>query len=249
MKTNRVLMVAVALLSGWAWAEMHEFHLPDGRSIKAEIVDYNARLGTVELMLENKSRKKIDASIFVANDQKYIKDWSAMQAFSSDRLLKVACDEKEVEEWKKEEYADLSDTEGNVERTLMKETVFQKMAYEMELRNMNDITLNGLRMEYRIYYEQSEESFDKPEVVQRNIEGKLDIPSIPAKGKIAVQTNPVQIHRDNINSISWSDGGSRTGGKGKVLGLWARLYMKAADGKETMRDIYEPASMRGKYVW
>jgi hypothetical protein len=232
-------------------AEMHAFSLPDGRSLEAEIVDYNAKLNQVELKRTDGKRVKVKASIFVDEDQAYIKEWDAAKAFTSDRLLKISCTDETIEEWKKEEYKDLRDTEGNVENYLMKETMFERVVYTVVFQNTNPSVLDNIRMDYRIYYEQSKESRDKPVAEQKVLAGKATIPPLPGKSqKVAVSSDPVVIYKDNINSIDWSDGSARVGGEGKVHGMRARLYLKTPSGQEIMREFCSPSSLSAaKYLW
>ncbi|NNJ71296.1 MAG: hypothetical protein HKP10_08440, partial [Kiritimatiellales bacterium] len=70
-----IILSGAILLTPPAKAELREFKTPDGKSVMAEIVGYNAKLGKVELKRENGKRVKVKPSVFVEEDQQYITDW------------------------------------------------------------------------------------------------------------------------------------------------------------------------------
>jgi len=226
-----------------ARSELYEFKTPDGKSVKAEIADYNARVGKVTLKREDGRRVDVKPSIFTEEGQVQIKEWVSAQAFTSDKQLKITCDDKVVEEWKEEEYRDLTDTEGNTEQYLMKETMFERVAYDIEFQNMNAVALDNIRMEYRIYYEQSKETRGSPVAEQKVFKGEMELPVLVGKKKTPLSTESIEIYTDSINSISWADGSARVGGKGKAHGLRARLYMTTASGNEIVRTFCHPGSL------
>ena len=90
---KRLFIVAgmlFALLAFRVDAEMREFKLPDGRSLQAEIMGFDGKLGKVELKLANGRRKKIKPGIFVEEDQKYIKEWLALDGLRNAAFFKVS---------------------------------------------------------------------------------------------------------------------------------------------------------------
>ena len=233
-----------------AYSETRAFSLLDGRTIEAEIVDYDGRQGAVTLKRVDGKRVPVKTDIFVEADQLYFKEWDAAKAFTSDSLFRISCDEEVLEKRKEEVYKDLRDTEGNVEEHLMKEIKYEDIAYNLNLRNGNKTALDNMRMEYRIYYEQSRESRDNPDATQYVLAGKTDLPALPGGGTAAVTTDAVTIYSDNINSIDWSDGSARVGGKGEVIGLRARLYITMGSGAEMTREITYPKTLSDKgFPW
>ena len=250
MKKNNCL-VGVLLCSATAlFAEMRAFELPDGRMLEAEIVDYDARSGKVTLKRADGNRVPVKANIFIEKDQAYIREWDAAKSFASDRFLKIGFDQDTLKRWKEEVYKDLRDTDGNVEEYLMKEIKFEDVAYQVELRNMNKTPLDGMRMEYRIYYEQSRENRDKQNPTQYIWGGKSDISTLSGGQSVKVGTEPVTIYDDNLNPISWADGSERVPGRGDVHGIRARIYLKTKSGKEIMRECCHPSTLSSAdYPW
>jgi hypothetical protein len=109
---------------------------------------------------------------------------------------------------------------------------------------------SGLRVEYVIYFEQSEESRKTPVVVQQTKKGSDEIGVLAAKKAKTISSLPVVIHKDSINRKDLIRGDDRIGGRGEVHGLRARFYMKTSNGKEIMREFSHPESLSvQKYPW
>ncbi|WP_372798470.1 hypothetical protein [Pontiella sp.] len=233
-----------------AGAEMHAFELKDGRTLEAEIIDYDGRSGKVTLKRPDGKRVPVPADIFVGADQSYIQEWNAAKAFTSDQYLKITFDEEILERRKEEVYRDMTDTEGNMESYLMKEIKYEDVAFQIQLRNMNKSTLDGMRMEYRIYYEQSSENWNKQEPEQFVFAAEAEVSAVAGGQGIKIMTQPVTIYDDNLNAISWSDGSERVPGRGEVHGIRARLYMKNKSGGEIMREACYPKNLSNEeFAW
>lgn len=247
---KRLLLLGILSLGFTCVAEMHAFELNDGRTLEAEIVDFDGRSGKVTLKRADGKRVPVPANIFVEADQAYIKEWDAAKAFTSDKFLKVSFDEKTLERRKEEIYKNLTDTDGNVEEYLMKEIKYEDVAFQIELRNMNKSALNGMRMEYRIYYEQSRENRNKQNPDQFVLAAESEVSAVAGGQNIKIMTKPVTIYDDNINAISWADGSERVPGRGDVHGIRARIYMKTKSGKEIMREVCYPKNLpSGVFGW
>jgi len=238
MKIKGLLALGcVFLLHAPQAAELHEFNLPDGRSVKAEIVGYNARLGKVELKLANGSRKKVSPSLFVQADQDFIQDWAALDGFRNPRQFKVECDEKTVEKWKKESDAH--------------EIKYEKVVYEIKLQNKTPADLNSLTAEYQIYYEQEKSVPGKnKETVKLQKAGKFDLKKMRTKEVRTLKTEPVVLESYSFNSAEYYyDSGDPENTEGEIEGIWLRITAKTPNGQTAVRDIYEPSSLKGKYSW
>ena len=90
MKTHCFKFIALSIfLFGTAHArvELHEFTLKDGRTLKAEIVGYNAKLGKVELKRTDGKRVPVKPTVFVEADQSYIREWFMLDGVRNERLF------------------------------------------------------------------------------------------------------------------------------------------------------------------
>lgn len=239
----------VLLLCLSAKAEIHEFSLPDGRSIKAEIVDFNGKQNIVQLRLENGKIKKISPAVFVAEDRAYIRSWAEMAGFRSPSFFKVSGQKKKLEKWKKEEEGKIEYSDGSKEMETISETKFEKYVYEVSLENKNDTALEGLKLEYRIFFEQSLTTGADSSVAQNKVVGEFEVPVIKAKGRASFTTSHVVIHEKEWNGDITYNGSVYPKETGDIHGIWIRVSMTGADGKPVIRNIYEPSSLDGKYSW
>jgi hypothetical protein len=243
------LFVAVVLTQK-VGAEMHSFSLEDGRALEAEIVDYNRNLGKVTLKRPDGKRIPVPTKIFVEEDQSYIQAWAASNAFLSDGILNVKCDDEIVKTWKEEQKRDVTYTDGVVEKDYIHNVIkSEDVAYSFIFNNTGGASISGLVLEYCIYYEQSDMAWEaKPEILQKTMYGSVEVPNIPVKVETVVATKPVMIYEDDINEIDQLDGDQRRPGKGKVRGVRARLYMKS--DKDSVREFSNPSSLSLKdYPW
>ena len=239
-----ILLLVVNSVSG------HLFSLPDGRTIEATIRSFNDHSGLVELERLDEKIVKIKPTVFIEKDQRYIQMWSVDRLFLSSLNLQIEVDDVVLDQWKEEEYADLTDTAGNTERELMKDTHYEKIAFEVTLKNRSAEPFEDLYVEYVIFYEQSQESYEKPKLQQLTKRDKVEIQRVDGKSTWVKKTDNVTVHKDNIMSKNWSSGQSRTGGKGEVHGLRARLCKKMLDGSVSYREFTSPTSFsETRYPW
>ena len=253
MKRLVLFICLVAMISGvHAATQYRDFTSADGKTIRGAIKAYDASTKTVTIERDNKRTSKVPITIFSEADQAYILEWDASKGFSSKNLLKISCDDRQIEKRKEEATEDIHYTEGEVLKDfLMTVTTFERIAYEIQFQNMNKSELKDIRMEYRIYYEQSEISYgEKPEAEQEVLAEEVAIPALPGKSKTVVTTKPIEIHEDSINPRPIAGGDPRIGGEGEIHGIRARLYMKMPSGQEIMREFHHPDSLsEKKFPW
>lgn len=236
-----LVFFAAMVCNSRATTQYREFTSADGKTIRGAVKAYDARTKTVTIEREDKRTSTAPISALSESDQAYILEWDAAKGFLSDSLLRVSCDKKRISQRKEKEWRDVSFVGGGSEKTLLKETTFEEIAYEMQFRNMGKAALSDIRMEYTIYYEQSEIARnEQPELEQKFFKDELPLPPLEPRNNVVVSTKPVEIHDDNVNAISWADGSVFVGGEGEVHGVRVRLYMKMPSGKEVMREFCHP---------
>ncbi len=242
------LIVAGALSTQ---AEMHTFNLPDGREIEAEIMGYNGKLGHVELKRADGKRVKVEPTLFVDADQKYIQEWASLDGFRNTRLFKISCKRNLVEKWKEAEEGMVTYSDGSRERETVSETKFERHVYELILENRTGIPLEGLTAEYRIFYEQDslQTKGSKVKTEEKRISGSLDISRLDAAEKKMLTTKPVVIHdKEYTGDITYGER-LREKERGEVKGLWLRITASTSGGQTAVREIYDPSGVEGKYSW
>lgn len=229
----------VMLLVGTVKAELHEFNLPDGRALKAEILGYNARLGMVELKREDGTPVKVKPSLFVDEDRHYINEWVSLEDFRDSRRMKVDLKERIVKKWRED-----SDTE---------QRSFKNVVYEVSLHNKSSLDFNGVKVEYRIYYdkERNNHKTGKVDTIPSVLSGSLDMKSIAASQAHSEVTKPVKLlkYSYNISDYYRIDGKDPESTQDDIRGIWLRLTMETPTGVRAVRDVFEPSSIEGKYKW
>jgi hypothetical protein len=254
MKYSVVLIgLSVLVFSAVADDAYREFTSAQGQSIRGRVLSFDAQKQMVRIERDNKAKATIPLAGLCDADQKYIHAWSASQGFMNERVFRIACDDKQLEKSKEEIKKDVTYSGGDTMQGLLVNVINrEKIAFDFVFKNMNEDPVDGIRMEYRIYYEQSlmTESNESPETKQKTFKDTITLPAVPRNGEVKVMTKPVEIHEDDINPMPYRGGDPRRGGKGKVHGIRARLYMKLITGEEVMREFNHPKSLtEDKFPW
>jgi hypothetical protein len=237
-RANVVIALFAVLFAHQAGAEMREFKLPDGRSLKAEVVGYQAGSGQVELKREDGKRVKVKPAIFVEDDQNYINEWVSLDGFRNKSHFRVDCSKKKVEQWKEEDESF--------------ELKFDRYVYEVALENRNSFSIENLTIEYRIFYEQEKNDQSTRKVVNiKHIKpGKLNVKTIHPKEKRKLSTESVVLNEYEFNSTDfYYENGDPESTGGDIKGIWLRLHVTTSTGQKAKREIFEPTSIAGKYSW
>lgn len=245
MKRIILLVCLAAMVSEVrAATQYRDFTSAEGKTIRGCIKAYDAQTQTVTIERENRRISKAPIALFCEADQTYILEWDAAKGFMSDNLLKIKCDEKRIGQRKEKDVRDVPFVGGGTEEIQLCETIFEKIAYDIQLRNMNKSALDNMRAVYIIYYEQSKITANKkPVVKQKHHKAELSVPALDVRQNETIITESVEIHNDNVNAVNWADGSVYTGGKGEVHGLRVRLYMKMPSGNEVMREFSFPEKL------
>lgn len=232
-------------------AGLRIFTLPDGRVLEAKIVGYDDRAGLVQVERKDGKRVKVKPSVFVEEDQQYIKDWVTLHALLSEQSLHVEADSRVAKEWKEKETKDVQYSDGIVEEDFVYNVVkYENVVYDFTFKNSSVKPVKDLLLEYCIYYEQSGMTWDKnPETELKTFYGKINVAEIPVDEPVTISTKPVMIYRDEISAIPQLGGDRRCPGKGKVVGVLVHLVLKAGD-LEVTRELSDPKSMdQDKHPW
>lgn len=233
-KTLIILFLGVFLVN---LLMAREFTLPDGRSLEAEIVQYDERLGQVELKRADGKLVKIKPSVFVEEDQDYIDEWILHSVFNGRDII-VDCNKKKVGQRKED---------GNAHFIRI-----DSFLYEIEIQNRSATEISGLDVEYKIFYEQEVNDMDKGRVInhEKTENGKLKIKSLGAREKKNFSTKEVELAKYEFNSTEYYvPGGEPQGTKGDIKGMWIRMECETAGGMKSVKDFFEPSSIEGKYRW
>ncbi len=245
------MLIGLLFLAAYCRAEMHIFTSPNGQAIEAKIVGYDERAGLVQVERKDGKRVKVKPSIFVEDDQRYIRNWVRSQAVLSKRSLRIESTERTVKEWKEEESMDVTYSNGSTEKDFIyNEIEFESVVYDFTFKNGTRSTITDLVLEYCIYYEQSGTTWQKkPEPQIKTRYGKTKIAVIKADEPLTISTEPVMIYEDSLNMLPQAGGDQRRAGEGAMIGVHARIKLEV-DGEEVSREWSYPKSLdQEKYPW
>jgi len=242
------------VLSGLAEEEDYRFFTDtQGRSIRGMITacDLARNRVTIE-RADNQQRATVPIDGFCEEDQTFIREWFMANELLTEAKLRISCKEITVKEWSETQSEEFRDADtGEYEGTRQEITDFETIGYEITLINKNDLPLQNLKIEYKIYYEQSETTQGNPVTEQKRLDGSLDVKDIKPDAQQKVATKTVEISRTQFSN----DGDvtrvqPKTGGKGEVHGMRARITMTLPSGQKSMREFSQPSSLSDKrFPW
>ena len=231
--------------------QTHFFIDTQGRAIEATITacDYSKNKVTLE-RAQDQRRVTVPINMFSRDDQAYIKEWYMSNELVSEKNLGINCRQQVLDRRKEEKVTDVTNSRGNYLGTDSQIKKYEKIGYEISLKNRGDLPLDKLRIEYRIYYEQSMQGLN-PEPEQKVFRGSVDVPSLGKGEKVSVKTDSVEIYDEELSrDARISSSYTPVGGKGEVHGLRARIYLTLPGGKESMREFSEPSSLsEQRFTW
>ena len=213
---------------------LHTFTAPDGRTIKAAIIQYNAQKGTIRIEREDGARFWTDPSHFSEKDQAYIRQWIAVDEFMSSTKFKISA--KRIKDKKDDSYT--------------------KISYEVKLDNRTSSDLNHLRIECRAYirtngYEGSSSPMRKEQV-------ELHVKTIEAGKQTTIQLKPFDLFTmfDARVEKSTTPGGSQSisvsmakTSEDVLKGVRIRVYGPYLGGERAYREWCYPSDAASKYKW
>jgi hypothetical protein len=149
----------------------------------------------------------------------------------------VDCSKKLVEKWKKDGAAEL-----------MK---YERFVYEVGLENRNAHVLETIEVDYRIFYEQERNDQSRKVVASQLVKsGTLEIDRVWPKEKRTLSTESVVLEKYEFNTSEYYDpSGDPQSTSGKIYGIWVKIKLTTPSGLTATREIFDPASIEGKYTW
>lgn len=192
-----------------------------GQTIKARPVGVYG--DQVRIELEDLRQMNVTLDLFVIADAEYLKEWAISYLAKSGRLLDIEVNRKEV---KVSEFTkDVSLTGGGVAKDALEIEEFDGY-YEIEVENLSDFKIDGLRVEYRIFSQQDKTAPIKRDDVRYLREsGEISYTLMPRK-PVMQKTNAIKMRETKLGKgITWTSGGDIES-KAKMIGVWAKFYYK-----------------------
>ena len=200
-------------------------------------VQPQAGLGAGPGERDNGRSAKVPIGIFCSEDQQYIRSWALVSAFTSKHQFKISADKKD----ERNEEAGRLLTASNVGLSVKVEDTH----FEILLDNKSTSVLGNLRVEYCIFYEQ-----DHPDGEEKGVLcGKVEIDKLYPKSVKTLRTETVSTYKSDLKSGYEYRSGAGSLHQGDVDGIWIRVYMSDADGKQSVREYSYPEDLSDKRQW
>ena len=172
-----LVMIATPCFGVW-----HEFTSKDGaKTVWAEVQSYDAKSGTVSLLLEGNKKIKAPVSAFIAKDKVFVE--KAAVALEAGRNLWVEAENLEEETSEKRNPA-------NGYRTITLDS-----NYKFEIRNNGKQDFKGLKAEYQIFFAAYNDPFKDKARSDKVSYGSTDIPEVAPREETTISTEDVGLTR------------------------------------------------------
>jgi hypothetical protein len=233
-----VLIVLLALGANFVAAdEYRDFLSADGKAMRGKVLRYDAKKQTVTIQRDNKKTATVPLRAFSENDQAYVLQWEFNKVFRSESSFEIEAKRKKVKDGD-ESYS------GSITAEKVENTV-----YTITLENKSTSTLEGLELEYCIYYEQEKATRGKTLDEEGVRCGTLEIGAMRPKSSKDVMTEAVSIYTRELDADWIYSSGGDNKISGKVRGLWVRVNMKSESGDVITRDFCMPDSLSNSKTW
>ena len=242
------LLLVVYLVASVAWVQAanvyRDFTSVDGKVIRGCIKTYDATTETVTIERDNKKIiAKVPLNIFSEADQAYINKWKNQEGVRRSSKFKISCDRRGIKDWGKKHYGKVYSGNSVQKNQVVGKTDFEEIGYEISLENRNGYTIEGLILEYCIYYEQeTKPDQDREEGV---LIGSITIDELAAHKEKKFSTNAVVVYKEEKNAGLME--AYRL--KGRVCGIALRFYMQEGDEKILLREEAVPSSVVNSRDW
>lgn len=218
--------------------EFHDFHGVNGKTCRGRIVAYSPATDRVTIAKTNKRTHKVGLSNFSEADQIYVHDWHLVKEFCTEANLHITTKKKKMGDDREIEF---HDNEGR----LRSRQRMEEIGYVVSLENRSGTNLSGVLVEYCIYYQQ-ERPNQMGKMLNKGVKcGSMEIGTLAVKTKVQVKTQTVTISKRELEAGFNDDRVF----EGKVLGIWARVYLPLANGNKAMRECSMPNDLMKVQKW
>lgn len=222
---------------------LHTFTTPDGRSLEAAILQYDARKGKIQIERADGKKLWTLPSVFIEKDQAYVQQWIVADQFMSPIKFKI----------KGQPQKDTSVSFRTVGGDQVKSGEKTSIVYELSLANRGGIAFRDIRIEYRAFIKCA--GYEGREDSSRIDGGKLTLDKIPSGETKSCTLPPIGIattFRVQTDYDSYS--GTSTSYEIKIhqenlKGFWVKVYGPSVDGKPSVREWCYPSDTMEDFAW
>ena len=226
---------------GAGLVQYRDFLSKDGKAIRGRVLRYDARKSKVTIERDNRKVFTVPIFAFSDDDQEYILRWELNKVFLDDGDFKIDAKRKKFDE----EKGSGSTFYGYSIDSRETET----FGYEITLENRSTSPLEGLKVDYCIFYEQ-ENSGNGKTIDEEGVRcGTLDVASLRAKSSKELLTEPVSIYTYELDADWVYADGRDNKISGDVRGVWVRVTKALDNGEVLTRDFCMPDSLSNSKTW
>lgn len=200
----------------------------EGVQIEAQILKVEAN--TVLIVRKDGERFTFPISMLDPQSVKLVQAWAIDQALANSLEIRVR------ERTLGREKISSTARSGNVKTVQL----------NFQLTNKSSVTIDNLRIEYRIFVTREEISMPSKEFAQEQIiPGKLDVKQLLAGKELTLEADPIPLKEEKLNANFVPAQGNKRSSQDKVDGYWYRIYR----GKNLITENASPRRLMRVKTW
>lgn len=232
MKTLTLLTLSVIILAALPLQadNYREFTDKQGRTMKAELINVIGK--QVRIKREDGATFNVDPSVFSKEDQEFIELWMLKTLADRDALFDISVKSAKTNVKKhKREGIDAKTWEG---------------FYKVELTNESDLTLQDLKIEYKLWVFHNEVAGEKSSSGRTEIvSGAIDLPRMRGRGDFKFDTVKAEMRSTDLKSGYYWTGGGEKKSEDELEGFRMRIYYSG----KLIYDWASPSNLKTEYRW
>lgn len=215
--------------------EFRVFIARSGKSVTGRVRSYNPDKGIVAIAKENGKAHKVDLNTLSTADQAYVREWHLIKEFFAQDRFHISVRKKR--------------SRTGAEHLIWR--LEEEIVYGIILENRSNYVLENLSVDYRIYRRPIFQNVpDQPDnhgqADSQGVKyGTLNIGTLAVGEKTRVEIQSVVFPKEDQIEYYQIDKEP----KGKILGLWIRIYMPLESGRNAMREFSFPSSLMKNRKW
>ena len=218
-----------------ALQEFHVFVARSGKTVTGRVRSYNPDKGLVAIAAENGKTHKVDLNTLSKADQAYVREWHLIKEFFAQDRFHISVRKKR--------------SRAGAEHLIWR--LEEQIVYGIILENRSNYVLENLSVDYRIYrgpvfQNVPDQPDNRGQADSQGIKyGTLNIGTLAVGEKTRVEIQSVIFPNEGGLEYYQIDKEPR----GKILGLWIRIYMPLKSGRNAMREFAIPNSIMKNRQW
>lgn len=227
----KFLLSLLLFMASLSYGEIVTLHDKEGRKVDAEVLSLTK--GQLKLKRKDGKTFHINISSLSETSQSLVLEQIKSKAnMISEKSLKVSYKEKSIA--KRDENSEARSNE-------ITETII-----EITLENRGKNALDGLVLEYTIYYvEQRMGRGAKDFSRDRSFQGKLDIPKLDPKSKVKLETKSIELWESSMNDNFMPSRGDEDSARDEIVAQWIRIK----NGNTILFEHSYPKDAKTKKSW